>query len=90
MKNKEWLNLGSIKVGKTGSSYLQLGTAKSKYKPYNIKLVVEDLDGKVLASVLNPNLNIQDPRKRPGITDDQKDKIPEWLRAEVSLSPAKD
>ena len=35
-------------------------------------------------------LNIQNPRKRPGITEDQLAKIPDWVLAEIYIPPAKD
>ncbi len=88
--NKEWFNIGTIKTGKTGNSYLALGNPKSKYKPLNVELVIKDPTGKVLATVTNPNLNVQDPRKRPGITDEQRDSVPSFIKAEVSLPPAKE
>ena len=88
--NKEWHNVGTIKTGKTGNSYLALGNPKSKYKPVNVELVVKDLNGKVLATVVNPNLNVQDPRKRPGATEEQIASVPAFIRAEVSLPPDKE
>lgn len=87
--NKEWHKIGTIKNGKTGNKYLALGSPKSKYKPVNVELVVKDLDGKVLATVVNPNLNCSDPRKRPGITEQQLGLIPDYVVAEVTLPPDK-
>lgn len=90
MANSEWIKLGVIKLGRSGNNYMALGTSKSKYKPVNVRLVVEDLNGKVITSVLNPNLNVSDPRKRPGATEDQVAAIPDFIKAEVSLAPSKE
>jgi hypothetical protein len=88
--SKEWFNIGLIKVGKSGNNYMALGTPKSKYKPVNIELVVKDLEGKVLTTVTNPTLNVSDPRKRGGLTEEQLGNIPTWVKAEISLPPAKE
>jgi hypothetical protein len=95
-EKKKWIKLGAVKTSKTTdasgkptSSYIQLGTPKSKFEPVNVRLIVTDLTGTVLADVTNPNLNAQDPRKRPGITEDQAKKIPAYVKAELSLPPAK-
>lgn len=88
--NKEWFNIGQIKIGKNGNNYLALGSPTSKYKPVNVELVVKDINGKVLATVLNPNLNVSDPRKRPGATEEQIALVPAWVKAEVSLPPSKE
>lgn len=85
----KWIKLGQVKLGKTGNNYISLGTPKSKFEPVNVRLVITDLQGKVLADVTNPSLNAQNPRKRPGITPEQAEKIPDYLLAELSLPPAK-
>lgn len=90
MNNKEWLKLGAIKKGAKGNDYIAFGSPNSKFKPVNVRVVVEDMEGKVLASVLNPSLNVQNPRKRVGISEEQLEKIPAYLLAEVSLPPSKE
>lgn len=35
-------------------------------------------------------LNVQNPRKRPGITPEQLAKIPDFVLAEIFIPPAKD
>lgn len=35
-------------------------------------------------------LNFQDPRKRPGITPEQLEKIPDFVRFEVFIPPKRD
>jgi hypothetical protein len=95
MAENKWIKLGAVKASKpkdgksSGGMYIQLGTPKSKYEPVNVKLVITDLKGNVLREVENPNLTVQDPRKRNGITDEQKAKIPEYVKAEISLPPTK-
>ena len=94
---KKWVKLGTLmsnkktdSEGKPTGSYIQFGTAKSKYQPVNVKITVTDLNGNVVAEVTNPNLHVQDPRKRPGITDEQKAQIPAYILREISLPPAKE
>lgn len=89
-KNKDWLRIGSIKKSDKGHQYLTLGTEKAKFKPFTVELIVKDATGKVLAHVTNPNLNVQNPRKRPGISEEDANKIPSFLMADVSLPPAKE
>jgi hypothetical protein len=86
--NKSWIKLGSIRKGKTGNSYIALGSPKDK-QPTTVELVVKDASGAVLATVVNPMLQVQNPRKRPGATEEQIAKVPEWLVADISLPPAK-
>ncbi len=90
MSNKQWIKVGAIKTSSKGNDYLALGSPKSNYKPVNVKLVVEDMEGKVLATVLNPNLTVANPRKRVGATAEQIEKIPSYLKAEISLGPDKE
>lgn len=84
-----WLKLAVIKKNDKGNQYLSFGNPESKYKPVNVELVVKDAGGAVLATVTNPKLTIQNPRKRPGITEEQLAKIPEYILADVSLAPSK-
>lgn len=93
--SNKWVKLGAIKAskkkdeaGKPTGSYIQLGTPKSKFEPVNVRVIVTDLKGNVVKDVTNPNINVQNPRKRPGITDEQKSKIPDYLLAELSLAPS--
>ena len=84
---QQWLKVGLIKKSNSGSQYLALGTPKSGFRPCQVELVVKDMDGKVLARVDNPTLNIQNPRKRKDITEEQLAKIPDFILAEISLAP---
>lgn len=38
----------------------------------------------------NQILNVQNPRKRPGITEEQLSKIPDFVVAEIFIPPAKE
>jgi len=90
MTKSKWLNLGSVRKGRSGNTYIQLGSPKDKYNPVTVELIVKDPAGNVLAKVENPALNTQNPRKRPGVTEEQLAKIPEFLLANVTLPPAKE
>lgn len=87
--NKEWVKLGAIKKSDKGSQYIALGI-KGKYKPCTVEVTVKDSTGKVIATATNPNITIQNPRKRKGITEEDAAKIPEFLLAELSLPPVKE
>ena len=87
---QKWFKLGLIKKGKSGNNYITLGNPKGKYEPLNVEVIVTDMSGKVLTKSTNPNLNVQNPRKRPGITVEQAERIPEYILAELSLPPAKE
>ena len=86
----KWFKFGAIKKGRTGSQYLQVGNPKDKYQPVNVEITIKSLDGTVLSSAVNPNLVISNPRKRPNVTEEQLERIPEWLLADVSLAPPKE
>lgn len=83
-----WLKLGTIRKGKTGNQYISLGSPKDK-SPLTVELIIKDASGAVVAQVTDPMLQVQNPRKRPGATEEQIAKVPEWLMADISLPPAK-
>lgn len=84
-----WFKLGSIRKSKTGNQYIALGDAKGK-TPYSVEIIIKDASGAVLAQATNPALQVQNPRKRPGATEEQIARVPEWLLADISLPPARD
>lgn len=80
----KWLTIGKVLKKKSPKTGLTVAFG-DKYRKINVKLVVTDANGHVLAEVENPFLNVSDPRKRPGITEEQADKIPDFLLQELSL-----
>jgi hypothetical protein len=90
MSNKNWVNgVGQIKKGKSGNNYISLGSPKAK-NPVNVEIRVTDGAGNVLFEGKNPLLNISNPRKRAGITDEDMARIPEYLMANLAIPPAKE
>lgn len=85
-----WFKLGTIRRGETGNQYISFAPNAKDKTPLTIEITVKDASGNVLSHVVNPkNLQVQNPRKRPGITPEQVEKVPEWLMAEISLPPVK-
>lgn len=50
-----------------------------------VEMIVRDAQGNVLAKQVGGFLQVSDPRKRPGITEEQVEKIPEWIKYEINL-----
>jgi hypothetical protein len=65
-----------VKVG----SILKSKNGKSNYLKVADKVTLDK--GQIL--------QIQNPRKRPGITEEQLQKIPDWVIADVFIPPAKE
>lgn len=76
--------IGTVNAKKDGSGfYIGMGNPKGKKYAYSVELIIKDATGKVVHKVENPFVNIQDPRKRPGITEEQASKIPEFIKNEL-------
>ena len=79
MSKQQWTKVGTVMKRKDGNgTYLKIDLRRGK----------EELAELLLKSGMI--LNIQDPRKRAGITEEQLAKIPEYVKAELYLPPAKD
>jgi hypothetical protein len=71
---KKWTKVGEVRKGDKGNHYLKV----------NVRV-----GGKEEASVTlktGQNLALFDPRKRPGITEEQAAKIPAYVKYEVMFS----
>lgn len=79
-KKKTYVNIGQTKEGQFGN-YVQLGKENPKFPQYDYKVQVRvtDSTGKVVGTFTNPNISLMDPRKRPGITEEQAEKIPSYV-----------
>lgn len=83
---KKFVKVGSMLRRKDGKgSFIVLGKEGSKKEQYNfdVKIAVRDSSGKVVAEVVNPILNLRDPRL--GLPDEQAAKLPASLEAELSF-----
>ena len=84
----KWLRVGKVmakKAPKTGS-HVAIGDYDQKRDDaLTVTVTVKNKKGEVLASVDNPFFQIQDPRKRPGITEEQAAKIPAFIKQELVL-----
>lgn len=77
--SEPWTKVGTICLRKDGNgSYLKLDLRKGSEKLKTLTLTADTI------------LNIQDPRKRKGITEEQLAKIPDFVRAEVFLPPPRE
>lgn len=84
-KKKKYTKVGSVMDGQYGK-FISLGNDRSKDPKYNytVQIRVTDGEGKIVQSK-NGRLSMMDPRKRPGITEDQASKIPESLVSELFI-----
>jgi hypothetical protein len=75
---KNWIKVGTILKGKEGSNnYLKVDIREGKNK----------LESVTLKS--GQTLSCFNPRKKPGITEDELAKIPDFVLADVMISPDK-
>lgn len=81
----KWVKFGKVIKKQKGGVCVKLGDPDNKNSDfaYNIEIKVTDAKGKVVASTKNCFLNVMDPRKRPGITEEQISKIPASLVSEL-------
>ena len=82
----KWHKVGAVVKKSNGKGVCILtGNSKAKDAKYQftVELTVKDGNGKKLFSTTNPLLNVSDPRKRPGITEEDAAKIPASLVSEL-------
>lgn len=78
MAKTPWTKVGQVLKSKAGGTYIKLDLRKGE---------------EVLKSLTLENgamLTLQDPRKRKGITEEQLAKIPDFVKADIFLPPAKE
>ena len=85
-KTKKYVKLGVIMKGEKGP-YLILGNNKNKNADFNysVEVRVVDNSGNKKAYTKNGILSLFNPRKRPGITEEQASRIPKSLEYDVML-----
>lgn len=81
----KWVKIGKVIRKKAGGVCVVVGEPDNKneqYK-YSVEVTVKDSSGKKVANFTNGFLTVTDPRKRPGITEEQASKIPASLVSEL-------
>lgn len=83
---KQYIKLGAVLEGDKGP-FIVLGNSKATDPKYNstVALTVTDGDGNVLVEGNNGLISLFDPRKRPGITEEQANKIPAKVLYELVI-----
>ncbi len=79
--------VGTVQLKKDRSgTTVQLGN-QSRNEKYatTVEVIVRDGQGKELARSTGGYLKVENPRTRPGITEEQAAKIPEWIKSELFL-----
>ena len=82
----KWVKIGAVVKKKNGKGVCIItgnqNATNVKYK-FNVEITVTDGEGKKVASFKNALLNVSDPRKRPGIKEEELAKIPASLVSEL-------
>jgi len=91
----KWIKIGTVMKRKSGKgSYLQINSQGNPNKNGlgAVKLSVKTESGweevAVSANQKGLILSIMDPRARPGISDDEKARVPDFVKAEIFLPPS--
>jgi hypothetical protein len=71
---KKWTKVGEVRKGKEGNHYLKVA----------VRVAGKEVESVTLKT--GQNLALFDPRKRPGITEEQAEKIPAFVKYEVMFS----
>lgn len=84
---KKFIKVGTVQAKKSGDGVTVSLGSNSKNPKYatTTEIVVRDGQGNVLGKAQGGYLMVQDPRQRPGITEDQASKIPDWIKYELVL-----
>lgn len=86
---RRYVKIGTVMENEKGS-YVILGDNRNPKEEYNysVELRVLDSEGKVVHEMTNGFLSVFDPRNRPGISDEQRERIPAKLLYElVAVKP---
>lgn len=81
----------NMKKDKTGSTVALGNKSKDPRFATNVRVIVTNSNGDVLADKMNPYLVVKDPRERidsktgAGLTEEQLAKIPEFILKELSI-----
>lgn len=85
-ENTKWYQVGRVLQKKAPGKGVYCKLGDDKYTQLDVTVVITDKTGEVVATVKNPVFQVRDPRQRPGITEEQAAKIPDFVRQELSLA----
>ena len=71
-----------LKKDKTGR-YISLGDPNGKKYAYTVDIRIKNAADETVFQGTNCAVFMQDPRKRPGITEEQSEKIPSFILEEL-------
>lgn len=76
----KWVKIGQVvkKKDKDGT-VIRLGDTRNSKYSYSVDIRVTDSTGEVVYESNNPFVQVQDPRNRKGITEEQASKIPDFI-----------
>jgi hypothetical protein len=80
--------VGTVQSKKDKSGVtVAVGNPNAQNEKYRttVEITVKDGNGNILAKAENGYLQVVDPRKREGITEEQLAKIPAWVKNELYL-----
>jgi hypothetical protein len=88
-KKSSLQKVGAVLKNEKGS-FIVLGNNRANKPEYNYDVEVRVTNGlgEVVAYQKNGIVNVFDPRKRPSITDEQRDRLPESLLFELFVPTA--
>lgn len=81
-----WHKVGAVIKKANGKGVCVItGNSKAKDPKYqfSVEVTIKDAEGKVVTKASNPLFTVSDPRKRPGIKDEDMAKIPASLVSEL-------
>lgn len=85
---KKYTKVGAVlKSDKSKGVFIVLGNSNASNEKYRttVELTVKDASGKVVKSISNGLLTVLDPRKRPGIKEEELEKISDKLVNELFI-----
>lgn len=85
---KKYTKVGAVLKGTKGdNTFIVLGNTKSRNEKYNynVEVRVTDNQGNVITQQKNGILSVFDPRKRPGLSEEDAKKIPDSVLFELFI-----
>lgn len=84
-KKSRWIKFGKVIKKKNGGTCIVVGDpeARNPAFQYNVEVTIKNGSGKKVAEFKNGFLQVTNPRKRAGITEEQASKIPDSLLSEL-------
>ena len=84
---KKYTKIGAVLKGQKDNTFIVLGNTKARSAKYNydVEVLVTNGEGTVLTEKKNGIISVFDPRKRPGITSEEAEKIPDSVLFELFI-----